>query len=45
MCKSKEIKAVFLPCEHKVACQTHAWEIKDKTEKCPICRSKIESIA
>jgi len=39
ICCDKKRETLFLPCRHQVVCREHAQTV----ERCPICRSEIES--
>lgn len=44
VCMAVEKSAVFLPCRHMSCCGNCAHKIVVLTNKCPICRSTIESV-
>ena len=41
ICLSDPITAVILPCRHKCLCLECAKELKQSSEKCPMCRGEI----
>ncbi|EFC43563.1 predicted protein [Naegleria gruberi] len=43
VCMSEEANTVVLPCGHMSLCEGCATALKEQTNKCPICRQKVES--
>jgi len=43
VCMSEEANIVVLPCGHMSLCESCATALKEQTNKCPICRQKVES--
>jgi len=43
ICMSEKVDTIILPCKHMCVCFDCSKDLRSKTNKCPICRGKIDS--
>ena len=44
ICMAKPKAAVFLPCQHLCVCAECADSVRQRSNECPMCRAKIDSV-